>query len=255
MPNKTQLTLVKIGGNVIDDTEALNDFLIHFSEIKTTKILVHGGGKLATKLLEKMGIKPKMLDGRRITDSETLDVVTMVYAGLINKNIVAKLQSLGQNAVGLTGADFNLIKAHKRPVTTIDYGFAGDIDSVQTGIIAKLLNEGVVPVISPITHDGKAQLLNTNADTIAAETAKALAPIFDVTLIYCFEKEGVMNENKMIETLDYGQFKSLQQQNIISKGMIPKLDNAFAALKAGVKSVLIANAEGINSGNGTKLSK
>ena len=253
-----RLTLIKVGGKIVETEETLQQLLADFSKIEGTKILVHGGGRLATKIAEQLGIESRMIDGRRITDEETLRVVTMVYAGLVNKTIVAYLQALGVNAVGLTGADMNVMRSEKRPVTTIDYGFAGDVKEVNTTALALLLQNGYTPVMSPVTHNKKGLLLNTNADTIAAETAKALAKIFDVTLIYCFEKSGVlMNEqddNSVIPLINRELYEKYKNEGIIRGGMIPKLDNSFQAVDAGVKQVVITKASEIAGGNGTVIS-
>jgi acetylglutamate kinase len=241
------LLVIKIGGNIIDDEKKLDEFLRQFSAIGGKKILVHGGGKLATKLAEQIGIKQQLIDGRRITDSETLKVVTMVYAGYINKNIVAKLQHNGCNAIGITGADGNAIAAHKRINASIDYGFAGDIDAVNVEFFDNLLQQGVDVVVAPITHDNKAQLLNTNADTIAQEIATAMSKKYDASLLYGFEKAGVLRDANddatVIPLIDAKSFQQLKQENIIFAGMIPKLDNAFAAIEKGVRSVIIGKAE------------
>ncbi|HCL84783.1 MAG TPA: acetylglutamate kinase [Chitinophagaceae bacterium] len=241
------LYVIKIGGNIIDDELLLAAFLKKFAAIRSKKILVHGGGKLATRLAEKLGIPQQMIDGRRITDAETLKIVTMVYAGYINKHIVARLQSLQCNAAGICGADGNSILSHKREKAGIDYGFAGDIDRVNSNWFKQLLENGLALVVAPITHDGKNQLLNTNADTIAQEIAKALSAAFEVSLIYSFEKPGVLldveNENSLIDVLHAGYYKELKESNKIFAGMIPKLDNAFAAVSQGVKKVVIGKGE------------
>lgn len=246
-----QLFIIKIGGNIIDDENRLTSFLQQFAALKGNKILIHGGGKLATKLAEQMGIQQQMVDGRRITDGETLKIVTMVYAGYINKNIVAKLQSLGENAIGLTGADANLIMAHQRKHASIDYGFVGDIDAVSSATITHMLQQNLSLVVAPITHDGKGQLFNTNADTIAQELAKAMSHAYETTLIYSFEKKGVLkdinDENNVIPVIDTNLYRQLKESNIIFAGMIPKLDNAFAAVNAGVKKVIIGQAEMLQS--------
>ena len=251
------LTIVKVGGKVVEDERSLQQLLRDFSAIAGYKILVHGGGRLATRIAEKLGIESRMVDGRRITDGETLKVVTMVYAGLVNKNIVAGLQALGQNALGLTGADLNIIRSQKRPVGKIDYGFAGDVKAVNGAMLSKLLKDGAIPVLAPLTHDGNGGLLNTNADTIAGETAKELVRHFDVRLVYCFEKNGVlMDENddqSVIRQLNRELFEQYVEQGIISGGMIPKLENAFQAIQAGVKEVIITRADEINTGKGTTL--
>ena len=239
--------MVKIGGNIIDDDALLSVFLKKFAAIKSKKILVHGGGKQATRLAEKLGIPQQLIDGRRITDGETLKIVTMVYAGYINKHIVAELQSLECNSIGISGADGNSILAHKRENTQIDYGFAGDIDRVNAGWIRQLLDSGICVVVSSITHDGKNQLLNTNADTIAQEIAKAMSPAFEVSLVYSFEKPGVLqdinDENSVIKKLHPGYYKDLKKTEKIFSGMIPKLDNAFKAIDAGVNKVIIGRGE------------
>lgn len=255
----SMLSIIKVGGKVVEEAPSLSALLNDFVHLPGLKILVHGGGRSATKLSERLGIETQMVNGRRITDAETLNVVTMVYAGLVNKNIVASLQARGVNAIGLSGADLNLIKAKKRAVGEIDYGFVGDVVSVQTDEISQLLKSEVVPVVAPITHDGNGQLLNTNADTMASALATALAPLFDVNLVYCFEKPGVMldqnDNNSVIASLNHGEFKRLQGEGIINEGMIPKLDNGFAAIDAGVKKVIITNIEGLKGGSfgGTTL--
>jgi len=244
-----KLIIVKIGGNIIDDENKLSSFLKDFAAIDEKKILIHGGGKLATRLAEQMNVPQQMVDGRRITDAETLKIVTMVYAGYINKNIVAQLQASGCNAIGLSGADGNTILAHKRIHATLDYGFAGDIDEVNASSFQNLLQQNLAPVLAPITHDQKGQLLNTNADTIAQETAKALSPLYDVQLIYSFEKDGVLldvnDANSVIKKINADYYKELKTEGKIFAGMIPKLDNAFTALNNGVKKVIIGKAEEI----------
>lgn len=249
---KEPLFVIKIGGNIIDDTSKLQNFLAQFSEISGKKILIHGGGKLATQLAKDLGIEQEMIEGRRITDAATLKIVTMVYAGYINKNIVAQLQSNGTNAIGFTGADANLIKAHKRLPNDskgIDYGFVGDVDEVNTAAIEPLLEQNISVVIAPITHDGKGQLLNTNADTIAQSIATAMGSKYDVSLLYCFEKNGVLldanDDNSVIPTINPSYFIKLKEEQLIFAGMIPKLENAFAALEKGVGKVIIGKAESI----------
>lgn len=241
------LYIIKIGGNIVDDELKLSSFLQEFSAIRENKILVHGGGKLANKLAEKLGIEQKMIDGRRITDSETLKVVTMVYAGLINKNIVAQLQANGCSAIGLSGADANTILAHKRINAAHDYGFVGDIDSINSEFLNQLLENKMIIVFAPITHDKKGQLLNTNADTIAQEIAKAMSGFYHTNLIYSFEKTGVLtdvdDESSRIEEINPSYYTQLKEEKKIFAGMIPKLDNAFAALNNGVKKVIIGKAE------------
>ncbi len=247
--NKKELHIIKIGGNVIDNSENLHLFLKEFTAIDGYKILVHGGGKVATQLSETLGIQAKLVDGRRITDIETLRVVTMVYGGLINKNIVAQLQRFGTNAIGLTGADGNFIRTRKRPVKTIDYGFVGDIDeqSIDPENIGKLLDCGFTPVFCAITHDGQGQLLNTNADTIASALAVALSKRYETTLVYCFEKKGVLkdihDEHSLISEIDPARYEELKKEQIIHSGMLPKLDNAFTAINCGVKAVIIGKSD------------
>lgn len=246
------LNIVKIGGNIIDDPQQLAVFLEKFSALPGRSILVHGGGKIATKLAADMGIEVKMIEGRRITDAAMLDVVTMVYAGLTNKNIVAELQKYNCNAIGLCGADANVIRAIKRPVKEIDYGFVGDIlaDSVNTSAIKKMLEMEFTPVFSAITHNGSGQLLNTNADTIASSLAVALSRIYEVSLIYCFEKNGVLldvnDEQSVIETIKSTEFEQLKANKVIHDGMIPKLHNAFEAISKGVNNVYIGNANNLH---------
>lgn len=242
---KDRLSIVKIGGNVINDGTSLASFLEDFARVQGHKILVHGGGRVASDLATSLGIETKMVGGRRITDEETLDVVTMVYAGLVNKRIVSKLQSLECDAMGLSGADGNGILAHKRAVKDLDYGFAGDVDGVNSTRIASWLKSGLVPVFCAITHDGKGQLLNTNADTIASELARGLSLDFDVELIYCFEKQGVLedvdDELSVIEHIDPGKYEKMKHEGLIADGMLPKLENCFDALKDGVTRVVIGN--------------
>lgn len=245
-----QLFVIKIGGNIIDDKNKLSSFLKDFAAINAKKILIHGGGKLATKLAEQMNIPQQMVDGRRITDAETLKIVTMVYAGYINKNIVAGLQANGCNAIGFSGADGNAILAHKRIHPTMDYGYVGDIDAIDTSLFQNLLQENLTPIVAPVTHDQKGQLLNTNADTIAQELAKALSTSFEVQLIYSFEKDGVLldvnNNDSVIRKLDAAYYGELKREGKIFAGMIPKLDNAFTALYSGVKKVIIGKAEEVH---------
>lgn len=252
-----KLSLIKVGGKVVENPETLAKLLNDFKQIAGYKILVHGGGKLATDLSQKMGIETKMVEGRRITDRETLEVVTMVYAGLVNKNIVAQLQAMHINAMGLCGADFNLIRSIKRPVKDIDYGFVGDVQEVQGDVLADLINQNIVPVVAPITHDRQGQLLNTNADTVANELAKAMAPHFDVHLYYCFEKPGVLmnpdDDSSVIREIKRKEFEQYKEEGIIQGGMIPKLDNAFNALACGVKEVIITQADRLLSGGGTHI--
>jgi len=244
------LYVIKIGGNIVDNPALLTSCLQAFAQVKGHAILVHGGGKLATSLASSMGVEQKMVEGRRITDEATLKIVTMVYAGYINKNIVAVLQAAGVDAVGLSGADGNLIQAHKRINAAIDFGFVGDIDAVNTNLLIELLSKNRRLVIAPITHDGKGQLLNTNADTIAQSIATALAASYRVHLIYGFEKEGVLKDTEdsssVILRMDRSMYDSLKVQKIIVDGMIPKIDNAYQALENGVQSVIIGKAEKLN---------
>jgi acetylglutamate kinase len=258
-----QLTIIKIGGNIIDNSEKLHQFLLDFTALPGDKILIHGGGKIATELGVSLGIEPKMVDGRRITDIATLRVVTMVYAGLINKNMVAQLQAKGCNAIGLSGADGNVIKAVKRPVKDIDYGFVGDLDetSVSVATLDSLLKSGLVPVLCAITHDGDTQLLNTNADTIASAVAVAMSAAYDTRLVYCFEKKGVLrdvdDDLTLVTEIRKNDFETLKQEGIVSGGMIPKLHNAFEAIGKGVKEVYIGKADELPqidiTGFGTRL--
>ena len=247
-----KLVVVKIGGNIIDDSAALDKFLKIFAGIQIPKILVHGGGKLATEIAETLNIPQQMVEGRRITDEPTLKVVTMVYAGFINKNIVAKLQSNACNAIGLTGADANIISAKKRVVKAIDYGFAGDIisDKINKKNIEVFLSHSLTPVIAPITHDGNGQLFNTNADTIANEISKAMSEHYQVQLIYCFDKKGVLeninDENSVIKLITKENIDKLKADNIIHKGMIPKIENALQAVSAGVQNVCIGHGLALN---------
>lgn len=250
-----KLTIVKVGGKVVEEETTLKQLLNDFSNIEGHKLLVHGGGRSATKLAEKLGIESRMVNGRRITDAETLKVVTMVYGGLVNKNIVAGLQALAVNALGLTGADMNIMLSDKRPVKDIDYGYVGDVKKVNASFLTSLILQGIVPILAPLTHDGKGHMLNTNADTIAGEAAKALAPFFDLTLTFCFEKKGVlMDENddsSVIPQITKTDFEKLVTDKIVQGGMIPKLENAFAAIDAGVKRVIITQASELGKDSGT----
>lgn len=253
---KQQLTIVKVGGKIVETPETLNRLLQDFSSLKGNKILVHGGGRTATQIATKLGIETHMVDGRRITDESMLQVVTMVYGGLVNKNLVAQLQSCGVNALGLTGADMNVILSHKRPLKNgIDYGFVGDVDRVNATQLEQLLNIGITPILAPLTHDGQGHMLNTNADTIAAETAKALAEHFDVTLVYCFEHAGVLtdpeDEKSVISSISHKSFEKLKAEGIVSGGMLPKIENSLKAVDAGVKRVIITRADKIGSLEGT----
>lgn len=254
-----KLTIIKVGGKIVEEENTLKQLLERFSKIEGKKVLVHGGGRSATALATKLGIESKMVDGRRITDAETLKVVTMVYAGLVNKNIVANLQSLGLNALGLTGADMNYMRSDKRPVKTVDYGFVGDVKEVNASLLADLISKDVVPVLAPLTHDKKGNLLNTNADTIAGEAAKALAQYFDVTLTYCFEKKGVLrdenDDDSVIAEINPQLFQEYVEKGIIQGGMIPKLENSFAAINAGVAKVVITKADELGNDSGTVITK
>ena len=254
---KESLTIVKVGGKIVEDESSLQQLLHDFSFLSGFKLLVHGGGRSATRLAAQMGVETHMVDGRRITDKDMLDIVVMVYAGLVNKQIVAALQAKGMNAVGLTGADLDVIRSVKRPVVSIDYGFVGDVKAVNSEILSNLIRMNVIPVMAPLTHDGNGQMLNTNADTIAGETAKALADSFDVTLIYCFEKKGVLrdaeDEDSVIPVMTQDDFTNYVQQGVIQGGMIPKLENAFSAIKEGVKQVIITSAETLGEHQGTVI--
>lgn len=254
---RERLYIVKVGGKIVEEPESLKQLLTDFAKIEGYKVLVHGGGRSATAMAAKLGIESKMVNGRRITDEEMLKVVTMVYGGLVNKQIVAGLQAIGVNALGLTGADLNYMRSEKRPVTDVDYGFVGDVKEVDADILADLISKGVVPVLAPLTHDKAGNLLNTNADTIAGEAAKALAKRFEVTLMYCFEKKGVLlNENddeSVIPKLTPELFGEYVAGGIINGGMIPKLENSFEALNAGVKQVLITRADLIHTFGGTTI--
>jgi acetylglutamate kinase len=250
-----KLTLIKVGGKIVEEEDSLNSLLNDFTRIESYKILVHGGGRSATRLAEQLGVESKMVNGRRITDLETLKIVTMVYGGLVNKNIVAKLQSQGINALGLTGADMNIIRSRKRPVKDIDYGYVGDVEEVNSGILQNIIKQGIVPVLAPLTYDRQGNLLNTNADTIASETAQALAKYFDVTLVFCFEKKGVLldenDDNSVIPELNKKSFAELTASGAIRGGMLPKLENAFKSIDNGVKEVIITQASAILGSGGT----
>ena len=252
------ITVIKVGGAIVEDEARLNDLLCRFASIDGPKVLVHGGGRRATKVAAALGIETKMVDGRRVTDADMLEVVTMVYGGLVNKNVVAQLQARGVNALGLTGADMNVILSHRRPLRNgVDYGFVGDVDQVDGQALTSLLERGVIPVMAPLTHDGQGSLLNTNADTIAAETAKALTPYFDVTLVYCFEKAGVLanpdDDNSVIPVITKTDFATLAADGTISGGMKPKIENALAAVEKGVRRVIITKAEALGSNSGTTI--
>ena len=259
------ITVVKVGGAVVEDEAQLQQLISDFADIPGPKVLVHGGGRRATKVASQLGIESRMVNGRRITDAQMLDVVTMVYGGLVNKHLVASLQAKGINAVGLTGADMNIISSHRRPPktmtvdgeeTTVDFGFVGDVDRADGLAIASLLAQGITPVIAPLTHDGMGNMLNTNADTMAAETAKALAKEHIVTLVFSFEKAGVLanadDDTSVIPVITRDSFNSLCAQGIISGGMLPKIENA---VDAGVKKVVITLATRIAADGGTTVTK
>ncbi|MBQ8282868.1 MAG: acetylglutamate kinase [Paraprevotella sp.] len=252
---KEKLTIVKVGGKIVEEEESLQQLLSDFSAIPGKKVLIHGGGRSATKMAAQLGIESKMVNGRRITDAEMLNVVTMVYGGLVNKTIVSRLQAEGVNALGLTGADMDIIRSHKRPVKDIDYGFVGDVETVNGELLADLIQKGIVPVIAPLTHDGKGHILNTNADTMAGETAKGLAQYFDVTLLFCFEKKGVLkdpdDDDSVIPYINEETFKQLVNEGVIQGGMIPKLENSFDAIHAGVSKVIITLSTAIDGKSGT----
>lgn len=253
-----KLTIVKVGGAVVEDESQLSQLLANFSAIPGKKLLVHGGGRRATKVASELGIESKMINGRRITDAKMLEVVTMVYGGLVNKNLVARLQAHGVNALGLTGADIDVIRSHKRPVKDgIDYGFVGDVDRANGEMLNTLIQAGITPVIAPLTHDGQGNILNTNADTMASETAKALASYFDVTLIFAFEKAGVLqdpdDDNSVIPVINRDLYNQYVEKGIISGGMMPKIENALAAIEAGVKRVIITLSTTINGNSGTVI--
>lgn len=253
-----KITIVKVGGAVVEDEAQLTQLLKDFAAIEGKKVLVHGGGRRATKVAAALGIESKMVNGRRITDADMLEVVTMVYGGLVNKNLVARLQAAGVNALGLTGADIDVIRSHKRPIKDgIDFGFVGDVEKANGQMLHTLINAGITPVMAPLTHDGQGHILNTNADTIAGETAKALAPYYDVTLIYSFEKKGVLSnpddDNSVISEITREDFERYKADGTVAGGMIPKLDNAFDAIAAGVKRVIITLATAIDGQHGTVI--
>ena len=260
-----KINVIKVGGGIVENPDSLSQLLTDFSQMSGHKVLVHGGGRSATKIAALLGIESQMVDGRRITDEQMLQVVTMVYGGLVNKNVVAGLQSRGVNALGLTGADINIIRSHKRPLKCvtmnngseqmIDFGFVGDVESVDGQMLSSLIQQGVVPVMAPLTHDGKGHLLNTNADTIASDVARALVPYFDVTLTFCFEKPGVLrnadDDNSVIPHITEEDFHQLTQSGIVVGGMIPKLENSFQAIHQGVKQVIITRTDHIDGQGGT----
>ena len=268
---KEKLTIVKVGGAVVEDEAQLSQLLKDFSAIAGKKVLVHGGGRKATKVAEALGIESKMVGGRRITDADMLNVVTMVYGGLVNKNLVARLQANGVNALGLTGADMDVIRSHKRPPVTlttpllskegqgvVDFGYVGDVDKANGEMLSKFIEEGITPVMAPLTHDGQGHILNTNADTIASETAKALAPYYDVTLIFSFEKKGVLrnpdDDDSVIPIITRADFIKYKADGTISGGMLPKIENALGAIDSGVSRVIITLATAIDGQSGTIIS-
>ena len=248
-----KLSIIKIGGNIIEDENSLNAFLKLFSNLEGKKILVHGGGKRATSVASKLGIESKLVNGRRITDKETLEVITMVYGGLVNKNIVAKLQALDIDAIGLTGADINSIKSEKRPVKEVDFGFVGDVKEIASNSIDKLMKADFTPVFCAITHDGNGQLLNTNADTIASKIAVGMSEIYETSVYYCFELNGVLKDfndkNSVVKSINSNSYKELLDATIITDGMIPKIDNCFDALNNGVSKVHIGNTSMLTKEN------
>lgn len=257
---KQKITVVKVGGAIVEDPQSLDQLLQNFAAIEGPKVLVHGGGRRATKVATSLGIESKMVNGRRITDAEMLEVVTMVYGGLVNKNIIAQLQSKGVNALGLTGADMDVIHSHKRPQKNgIDYGFVGDVEHVNGFALRNIIEQGITHVMAPLTHDGKGNMLNTNADTIASETAKALARFYDVTLIYSFEKKGVLSnpedDESVIPTITRQDFEQYVANGTVAGGMIPKLENALAAVDSGVSQVIITLASAIDGKHGTIIKK
>ncbi len=253
------IKVIKVGGGIIEQENNLNIFLDSFSQIEGPKVLIHGGGRLATKFAKDIGYVTKMVEGRRVTDEKMLEIVTMVYGGLANKKIVAKLQSKKINALGLSGADGNLITAHKRPVEKTDFGWVGDIDGINTNLLLNLIQDDIIPIIAPLSHDGNGSMLNTNADTIASEVSKALAKREDTQLILGFELDGVLEDfndkSTVIKKINPKSFEELKAQGIISEGMIPKLSSAFNAINSGVSSVRICNALNIGKDSGTFISK
>ena len=253
---KEKLTVVKVGGAVVEDEAQLTQLLKDFSNISGRKVLVHGGGRRATQVAAQLGIESKMVGGRRITDADMLSVVTMVYGGLVNKNLVARLQANGVNALGLTGADVDVIRSHKRPLKDgVDFGFVGDVDRADGQMLSRLIEAGITPIMAPLTHDGQGNILNTNADTIASETAKALAPYYDVTLIFSFEKKGVLanpdDDDSVIPVITRDDFERYRADGTISGGMLPKIENALSAIDKGVSQVIITLATAIDGSHGT----
>ncbi len=261
---RQQLTIVKVGGAVVEDDAQLSQLLADFTAIEGPKVLVHGGGRRATAIAAQLGIETHMVEGRRITDEDMLRVVTMVYGGLVNKTVVARLQALGANAIGLTGADAGIILSERRPPVkkgdaTVDYGFVGDVRRVDATMLSRLIDSGMMPVIAPLTHDGQGHMLNTNADTMASETAKALATRYDVTLIFAFEKPGVLrnadDDSTVIPIIDHQAFETYKADGTISGGMLPKIENALKAIDAGVGRVVITSATAIDGKHGTVISR
>lgn len=255
---KEKLTVVKVGGAVVEDDEKLAALLRDFSAIEGKKLLVHGGGRRATKVAAALGVESRMVNGRRITDEKMLEVVTMVYGGLVNKNLVAKLQANGVNALGLTGADMDVIHSHRRPIKDgVNFGYVGDVERVDGQRLHTLIETGITPVMAPLTHDGNGNILNTNADTIASETARALASFYDVTLIFCFEKKGVLanpdDDDSVIPVITRADFNMYVADGTVAGGMIPKLGNALSAIDAGVKEVIITLATAIDGHHGTVI--
>ena len=254
-----KLTIIKVGGKIVEEKQSLEQLLDSFAAIEGNKLLVHGGGRSATQIAAQLGIETQMVDGRRVTDEAMLKVVTMVYGGLVNKNIVAQLQARHINAMGLTGADLNVIQSHKRLPNPIDFGFVGDVDKVNGKQLANLISTGIVPIMAPLTHDCEGHLLNTNADTIAGEVAKALTPYYNIRLIFCFEMAGVMqdvnDEQSVIPHINATDFKRLVDNGTIQGGMIPKIQNAIDAIDAGVEEVIITKASAIDCSKGTKITK
>ena len=253
-----KLTLIKVGGKIVEEQATLSRLLALFAAIPGRKVLVHGGGRSATAMASRLGIESRMVGGRRITDKAMLEVVTMVYAGLVNKNIVAGLQAQGVNALGMTGADMNILLSDKRPVGEVDYGYVGDVRRVDAAALSALIEMGVVPVIAPLTHDGQGSMLNTNADTMAGETAKALASRYEVSLVYCFEKRGVLrdenDDNSVIAEMTRQQFETYRAEGVVQGGMIPKLENAFDAIRHGVREVIITRADAVGQPHeGTRI--
>lgn len=264
---KEKINVIKVGGGVVEDAASLASLLSQFASLPGNKVLVHGGGRSATKIASQLGIESRMVGGRRITDEQMLQVVTMVYGGLVNKNVVTQLQACGVNALGLTGADMNVIKSHKRPLKKmtledgtqemVDFGYVGDVDRVDGDRLAQLVGTGIVPVMSPLTHDGEGHILNTNADTIASEVARALTPHYEVTLTFCFEKKGVLynadDDDSVIAHINKADFERLLGEGIIAGGMIPKLENSFLAIDQGVSKVVITRADNIDGSQGTTI--